>query len=164
MTSLDRLVLRIAHIATRLATTKSIMKKKILIWTITTLVLGTPIFLIYSTFSNSTDCSQLVIDTYELHSGIDIPEVEFVNCYYNESSNTRISVYELKSNIDLSKFELSEFKSQFSFLNGMALLDESERPTKTRMYMASGEKWGNKWAYVVDNKSRRLWAELKYDN
>ena len=109
------------------------MKKKIIIWTVTALVLGTPIFLIYVTFSNSTDCSQLVIDTYELHSGINIPEVEFVNCYYDESSNTRISVYELNSNIDLSKFELSELKPQSSFLNGMALLDESERPNKTKM-------------------------------
>ena len=140
------------------------MKKKIIIWTITALVLGSPIFLICLTFSNSTDCIQLVIDTYELHSGINIPEVEFVNCYYDESSNTRISVYELNSNIDLSKFELSELKPQSSYLNGMVLLDESERPNKTKMYLASGEKWGNKWTYVVDNNSQRLWAELKYDN
>ncbi len=140
------------------------MKKKIIIWTITALVLATPILLIYLTFSNSTDCSQLVIDTYELHSGINIPEVEFVNCYYDESSNTRISIYDLNSNIDLSKFELSEFKPESSLLNGMALLDKSERPNNPKMYLASGEKWGNKWAYLVDNNSRRLWAELSYDN
>ncbi len=140
------------------------MKKKKIIWTIALLILGTPIFLTYLTFSNSTDCSQLVIDTYELHSGINIPEVEFVNCYYDENSNTRISVYELNSYIDLSKFELSKITSQTMFLYGMSLLDETERPNKRQMYLASGKKWGNKWTYVVDNDSRRFWAELKYDD
>ena len=139
-------------------------KKNIIFWTSTAIVLGTPVFLIYLTFSNSTDCSQLVIDTYELHSGINIPEVEFINCYYDENSNTRISVYKLNSDIDLSKFELSEFTSQTKYLNGISLLDETERPNKTQIHLASGEKWGNQWTYVVDNDSRRLWAELKYDN
>lgn len=138
------------------------MKKKSIIWAIALLMLATPIVFIYLTFSNSVDCSQLVIDTYELHSGINIPKVEFVNCYYDERSNTRISVYELKSDIELRNFQFSHFTSQT--LHGMPLLDETERPDKADLYLASGKKWGNKWTYVVDNDANRLWAELKYDD
>lgn len=150
------------NLARPLPTTTLTMKKKKIIWTITLLVLGIPILLIYLTFSNSTDCSQLVIDTYELHSGINIPEVDFVNCYYDENSNTRISVYDLNSNIDLSKFEFSSFTSLTEFLQGMDLLADLERPKRTDLYLASGEKWGTRWTYVVDQKSRRLWAQLSY--
>ena len=140
------------------------MKKKNIIWTIALLVLAAPIFLIYLTFSNSTDCSQLVIDTYEIHSGINIPEVTLVNCHYDENSKTRIAVYELDSYIDLSKFEFSQFTSETELLHGLSLLDETERPSRKLMYLASGEKWGTKWTYLVDNDARRLWAELKYYN
>ena len=137
------------------------MKKKIM-WFVVLLILATPIILVYLTFSNSTDCSQLVIDTYEIHSGIDIPEVSFVNCYYDEKSDTRISVYDLNSSINLNKFELSNTSSESGLLQGFDLLGESERPSETDVYVASGEKWGTKWTYVVKAKSRRLWAELKY--
>jgi hypothetical protein len=137
------------------------MKKKNIIWLIATLLLGTPIFLVYLTFSNSTDCSQLVIDTYELHSGINIPEVKFVNSYYDEHANTRISIYELNAQMDLSNFKRTKFTS--GFLHGISLLDESELPNERHLYLASGEKWGTKWTYLVDSDSRRLWAELKYD-
>lgn len=36
------------------------------------------------TIVNSKGCSQIVIDTNELHSGIDIPDVDFINCYFDE--------------------------------------------------------------------------------
>lgn len=140
------------------------MKKKNIIWTTALLIIGIPISLIYLTFSNSTDCSQLVIDTYEIHSGINIPKVKFLNCYYDENSKTRISIYELDSEMDLSKFELSQLTSETEFLHGMSLLDETERPSRKSMYIASGDKWGTKWTYLVDNDVRRLWTELKYDN
>ena len=65
------------------------MKRTVLI---TILLVAIPIILIYLTFSNSTDCDQLVIDTYELHSRINIPKVEHVNCYFDEELNTRILV------------------------------------------------------------------------
>ncbi|MCG8307339.1 MAG: hypothetical protein MI975_08100 [Cytophagales bacterium] len=113
-------------------------------------------------FSNSNDCSQLVIDTYELHSGINIPEVDFVNCYYDEKSNTRISIYDLNTSIDLNKFELLSSASPNDLLQGLDLLGELERPTGADIYLASGEKWGTKWTYAVDTAHRRLWAELNY--
>ncbi len=134
------------------------MKRKKLIWSIAILVLATPIFFIYLTISSSMGCNQFVIDTYEFYSGINIPEVESVNCYYDEDSKTQISVYELDAYIDLSKFEISKS----SYVQGMSLIDETERPSGNKVYLASGEKWGTKWTYIVDNDARKLWAELKY--
>ena len=132
------------------------MKRKKIVWTIAILIIGTPIFLIFMTFSNSTDCSQLVIDTYEIHSGIDIPKVEFVNCYYDENSKTRISVYDLDSYFDLKQFEIFNSKSQTEVLHGISLLEDNELPKNEYLYLASGEKWGTKWTYLVDRKTQRL--------
>lgn len=139
------------------------MKKKI-IWIVVILILGTPIFLIYLTFINSKGCNQFVIDTYELYSGINIPEVELINCYYDEDSNTRISIYKLKAQINLSTFEFTKCSSQKDLLHGISLLDESERPNNPWIYVASGRKWGAKWTYAVDNDSQTLWTELDYGN
>jgi len=139
------------------------MKKKTIFSTAILFILITPLLFIYLIFSNSTDCSQLVIDTYELHSGINIPEVKLGNCYYDEFSNTRISIYELDAQMDLSKFKVSEMPSIAEGLNGISLLAETERPNNAQLYLASGEKWGTRWTYVVDKEARKLWAELKYD-
>ncbi len=138
------------------------MKKKKVIWVLVILCLITPVTLIYLTFSNSTGCSQFVIDTYEIHSGITIPDVDFVNCYYDELSNTRISIYSLKSGIDLSYFEPLELSTNSNVLNGLELLEESERPNTEQLYKATGEKWGTKWTYVLDQEAQKLWAELTY--
>jgi len=140
------------------------MNRKKIFWIAITIVLGTPILLVYLTFSNSTGCSQFVIDTYEMHSGIDIPEVDFVNCYYDESLKTRISVYDLNSYIDLSDFELFTYSSQAELLHGIGLLEATECPSNSLIYLASGEHWGTKWTYLIDRKSQRLWAELTYEN
>lgn len=125
--------------------------------------IGIPVCLIYLTFSNSKDCSQLVIDSYEIHSGIDIPAVEFVNCYYDEKSQTRISVYDLKAEINTSAFEeLKSLAAQADILQGQVLLEEHEQPTASTLYVASGESGDTKWTYLLDADTQRLWAELVY--
>lgn len=116
------------------------MKKEHRVWAITALAIAAPIAFIYLTMSNSIDCNQFVIDGYELHSGINIPEVAFINCYHDEAVNTRISVYQLIGAIDMSEFTLTEMTPDR--LNGLFLLDETERPNETQVYLASGERWG----------------------
>ena len=132
-----------------------------LIWSFVCVLVITPVILIYLTFSNSVDCSQMVIDTYELHSRIDIPKVHYVNCYYDEQSQTRISVYDLQGAIDMNGFEKIEASSE-ALLKGMRLLSSEERPGKNELYLASGERWGTKWTYALDRETNRLWAELNY--
>jgi len=120
-----------------------------------------PVTFVYLCFANSTDCSQLVIDTYELHSKINIPEVGFVNCYYDKELNTRISVYDLKGDIDLKNFEIVASGYE-NYLQGNGLLKNEELPKASQLYLASGERWGTRWTYAIDKKSKRLWAELNY--
>ncbi|WP_339793901.1 hypothetical protein [uncultured Imperialibacter sp.] len=140
------------------------MKKKWKIVGLTALaVLLSPILLLYLSVYNSRDCSQFVIDSYELHSGIDIPKVTFVNCYYDESTGTRISVYKLTSAINLQEFKQVTSRDNISrLLQGETLLPTYDKPPTASLYVASGEKWGAKWTYLVDAQSKKLWAELVY--
>lgn len=116
--------------------------------------------LVYFASYNSTDCKQFVIDSYELHSGMNIPEVEFANCYYDELTKTRISVYDLKDLVNLDRFELSSSTAVLEELSVADLLAQAELPQEQNLYVASGEKWGKKWTYVVDTNAQRLWAIL----
>ncbi len=136
------------------------MNKKTVIWAL--FLLGIPFLLMYQTFAESKDCDQLVIDTYEIYSDIDIPDVDFVNCYYHKELDIRISVYDLHDLIDISSFELLTNAAPVELLKGGHLLTDAERPSGANLYLASGEKWGRKWTYVVDATSRRLWAEVVY--
>jgi len=121
-----------------------------------------PVLFIFFTFKNSVDCSQLVIDTYEIHSGINIPEVNSINCQYDAGQNLRISVYDLEQSMDLSKMKLLKGETISSFLNGTALLSEAERPGNGNYYWANGEKWGRNWVYLVNIDQNRLWVQIKY--
>jgi len=137
------------------------MKKKTVVSTLILSLISFIGIFIYMSFVNSIDCSQLVIDTYELHSNIDIPKVEFVNCYYDKDLNTRISVYDLKEKISLNDFEKIQTGYQV-VLKGDQLLNDHELPTGNNIYHASGKRWGTEWTYLVDPRSNRLWAELDY--
>jgi len=137
------------------------MKKLVIITSALLLITIIPILFVYQTFSESYDCDQLVIDTYELHSRINIPEVEYVNCYFDKELNTRISVYDLKNAMDLDRFKLVE-SSFADHLVGSSLLANEEQPKESNIYLLSGERFGTTWTYAVDQESNRLWAELNY--
>lgn len=117
------------------------------------------------TIINSKDCSQFVIDTYELHSGIDIPKVKYINCYYDERKEIRISIYQLATNvnqyINQHNFELIQFRSDSDF-KGFGMLNPNELPENKELYVAKGEKWGHKWQYVIEKETKRIWLELSY--
>lgn len=137
------------------------MRKRNVILTVVLALVTTPVLLGYLAFSNSIDCDQLVIDTYELHSNINIPKVEYVNCYFDKELNTRISVYDLRGSINLEDFE--PLIVAVTQLRGIELLSKDELPPQSaNLYLATGERWGTKWTYVIDRKSNRLWAELSY--
>lgn len=116
------------------------------------------------TIGHSTGCSQFVIDTNELHSGIDIPDVDFVNCYFDEQERIRVSIYKL----ELNDYYLSVYPHKFTSLDlatfpGITELEISEQPTTNGLYGASGIKWGNEWKYVVEPETGMLWVEVIYD-
>lgn len=128
------------------------------------LILGGLVAFVVLTVVNSKGCSQIVIDTNELHSGIDIPEVDFINCYFDEQKKTRVSIYKLKFNEFYLKMYTSKFKLiDQTALSGITQIEISEQPTSNRIYEATGTKWGDKWKYVVEPETGRLWVEIIYD-
>jgi len=141
------------------------MNKKIAI------ILGTIILAVGGLFTflgltimNSKGCSQIVIGTNELHSGIDIPEVDFINCYFDEQKKIRVSIYKLK----LNDFYLDAYISKFKLIDQMASpgitrLEIKEQPTTNKLYEVGGTKWGNEWKYVVEHETGILWVEIIYD-
>jgi hypothetical protein len=138
-------------------------KFAIILGTIILIVGGLFIFLAL-TIVNSKGCSQIVIDTNELHSGIDIPEVDFINCYFDEQKKIRVSIYKLKFNDFYLKTYTSKFKLiEQSTFSGITELEISEQPTSNKLYERTGTKWGDKWKYVVEPETGRLWVEIIYD-
>lgn len=135
------------------------------------ITLGVIIFVVGGLFAflgltivNSKGCSQLVIDTNELHSGIDIPGVDFINCYFDEQEKIRVSIYKL----ELNDYYLSVYPGKFTSIDlatfpGITELEISEQPTTNRLYGVSGTKWGNEWKYVVEPETGMLWVEIIYD-
>lgn len=116
------------------------------------------------TIVNSKGCSQIVIDTNELHSGIDIPDVDFINCYFDEQKQIRVSIYKLK----LNEFHLNAYMSKFepidqTAFSGITQLKINEQPVSDKLYGATGTQWGDKWKYVVEPETRRLWVEIIYN-
>lgn len=125
-------------------------------------LVGTSSFVVLS-FVKSEDCSQLVIDTYEMHSDINIPHVSFVNCYYDEELNLRISVYDLEESLDLSRFAPISNQMLGALVHGLDLLNSAEIPSANRvLFYAAGQKWGRDWTFIYDQNTDRLWAELRY--
>ena len=105
------------------------------------LILGTIILVAGGLFTflgltivNSKGCSQIVIDTNELHSGIDIPDVDFINCYFDEQKKIRVSIYKLK----LNEFYLDAYISKFKLIDQLAFsgiiqLEIKEHPTNQQV-------------------------------
>ncbi|NBC64545.1 MAG: hypothetical protein GVY07_02625 [Bacteroidetes bacterium] len=135
------------------------------------ITLGTIILVVSGLFAflgltivNSKGCNQLVIDTNELHSGIDIPSVDLINCYFDEQEKTRVSIYKL----ELNDYYMGAYPGKFTSIDmatfpGITELEISEQPTTNRLYGISGTKWGNEWKYVVEPETRMLWVEIVYD-
>lgn len=121
---------------------------------------------IVNSFNSSKDCSQIVIDTNEVHSGIDIPKVESINCYFDQQARIRVSVYKLKlSDLDLNKY-ISKYG--FKLVNSNLLFDPrglkiSEQPSAFRLYQVAGIQSDNKWKYTIEVETKTLWVEIIYD-
>lgn len=141
---------------------KNIVKSKFLF-----LLIFIPFVLGYITVTQSKNCEKLVIDTYEIHSNIDIPASDNSGCYYDAKKDIRISVFELRDEAEdfIKSNKLKRLTQPFSqtVLKGYNLLAKEQRPQSRHLYKKSGMLWGNKWSYLVDKKSGRLWVELAYN-
>ena len=146
------------------------MRWKIPLWPVLVLiVIGLVVGFFVVSVLNSKGCGQLVIDTFEAHSGIDIPSdissIEYINCYYDDTEEVRIAIYRLK--IELQAYLLGRnFRTVHSATDlgfqGFRMLTTDELPSGETFYFAEGSKWGNAWRYLVEKETGRLWAELDF--
>jgi hypothetical protein len=127
-----------------------------------TIALVFPFAFIFLTIANSKDCNQLVIDTYEIHSNIDIPKVLPINCYYDDNAKVRISVHELQKSINLGGFIIVDKDKGLNSLSGKFLLSEDDLPDSDKLRIATGENWGHTWTYVFEKETMKLLVELSY--
>jgi hypothetical protein len=129
------------------------------------LIVAAPFIFTALTVVNSKDCTQIVIDTYEIHSGIDIPKIESINCYFDDKRDIRLSIYSFKGIIYLDKY-LHDHKFEPVNLKELIFpfpLSREEMPKEDKLYAVSGTKWGREWRYIVERESNRLWVEIKYN-
>lgn len=129
-------------------------------------IVAAPVIFIRLLVVNSKDCTQLVIDTYEIHSGIDIPKAESINCYFDGKKNVRLSIYSMKGLVYLDRY-IQKYKFEPIVLKALSFpvaLSENEKPKGEKLYAVSGTKWGNAWRYVLEKESNRLWVEIKYEH
>lgn len=119
--------------------------------------------LVYLAAKESRDCRQMVVDGYEVRSGINIPAVAATSCYFDAERNMRVSVYELKVPVRqfIGSIKLTAV-AEASPLKSSHLLSASELTANGELYAREGSKWGDQWQYVVDAKSGRLWVEVLF--
>jgi hypothetical protein len=146
------------------------MKKRTLIiiaTTITVLILLV-FFFFFFTIKNSKGCNQLVIDTYELASGIDIPKQTNSQCYYNEDEQIRVSIYsisDIENFINANGFTELEYDENRILWSTEFLLEKNAIvPTSTNsLYLVTGKKKGNLWQCILDGNTGKMWFEIKWN-
>lgn len=147
------------------------MKKKALIITsisISIIVIFVFLF-VYFTIRNSKDCSQLVIDTYELASGIDIPKQTNSECYYDENDHIRVGIYSI-NNIEISNFinKYRLVKIDFNTKNilwsyNYLLKNNAVLPDSSgNLFRVTGDNKRNKWQCLIDINTGKMWFEIKW--
>lgn len=85
--------------------------KKIIFLAVASIAIFLFVLFILLSFKNSKNCNQLVIDTYEIVSGIDIPKQTTAECFYVEEERIRLGIYSVSNpqnfidNYDFKKLE-----------------------------------------------------------
>ncbi|KAA3631168.1 MAG: hypothetical protein DWQ02_16725 [Bacteroidetes bacterium] len=139
------------------------------------LIVGSLLVVSFSmmTFRNSKDCSQLVIDTYEMASGIDIPKLLDADCHYLEEERIRVGIYVIDTEAvnlqqyiesnELSPFSQEETPEMWSsgFLEDLQELLPRQEST---LFHAHGNNHRSRWQCVLEKETGRLWFEIQWLN
>ena len=147
------------------------IKTIIIIGSTIVFILFSIVLFFYLSITYSKDCDQFVIDSYELASGIDIPEISNARCFFNEDTNIRISIY----TIDTNQTNLNSFLQQYNFvktdsaientmwsssflkMNNVALKDSLKD-----LYLAGGVDDGSIWQCLLDKKTATMLFEIEW--
>jgi len=128
------------------------------------LMVGGCFGLMFQDIRNPKGCKAFVIDSYEVHSGINIPRVEGIDCVHDAELGMRMATYKTLESMTSPKFRaLHEGESQL-LESQFPLLTSDPLPAHRPLKVATGRKWQRDWAYVWDEKGEKLWAMMRYWN
>lgn len=121
----------------------------------------------FLTIRNSKDCGQLVIDTYELMSGIDIPKQVNSQCHFIEEANTRVGIYSISNTQEfIERFEFKEYTTkgnQYLWSQDALLKDGAAVPNSTSgLFVKEGQNNRSKWQCLLDENSGHMWFEVAW--
>ncbi len=110
-------------------------------------------------------CDRFVIDSYEVHIGVDIPAVSSWNCHL-DGEGRRIAVYTLDTDLDhyIRKARLRPTMEPLKqLLFAFSLLNLDEQEGSSQLYSTSGVSGtGMPWNMVLDKATGRLWVEIQF--
>ena len=113
-------------------------------------------------------CEFANIDNIEIHTKTDIPETISCNCNFNESSYTKIAVFELDPSIDFPDY-ISENKfRKLSPQNSVNLNEEKfalvaeDYIGKTHLYFRADESDANIYKMILDTDLKKLHVIIQY--
>lgn len=119
----------------------------------------------WSEARHARGCDRFVIDSYELRTGVNIPELTSWNCHRDQSGR-RISVYTLDTDLEdyirkAGFLKTSQALDQLLF--SFDLLEPDEQVWSYDLYTVSGLSGnGEPWRMVLDRVHARLWVEIQF--
>ncbi len=121
-----------------------------------------PLLFVSLTIYNSRGCDQLVIDSYEVHGSIDIPEIISADCQFDESNQVRITTFKLRNSLKSKSFRKINAGDAFKELKAIHLLDTRHIPDDQQVLIHTGKSYTNEFTFIYDPASKMLIAEIRY--
>lgn len=114
----------------------------------------------------SKGCGQLVIDSNEVITGLNVPPQLAANCYFDENRPLRVGLYQLENPekyirengfTRMEEIALSDLFWSYELLKS----NEEEFPKdEPEWYAVQGVKRGHQWQCLVERTSGKMWMEV----
>jgi hypothetical protein len=120
-------------------------------------------------FKESKGCGQLVIDSNEVITGLNVPPQLDANCYFDEKRQLRVGLYQLenpKKYIRENGFMRMEEVALGDLFWSIELLKNNmeEFPeSNPDWYALQWVKRGHQWQCIIERTSGRMWMEVLWD-
>ncbi|MEL6671773.1 MAG: hypothetical protein AAFR61_06260 [Bacteroidota bacterium] len=117
----------------------------------------------------SCENCEMTIDSYEVHTNIDIPKVTRAECYYEDENGVKITIFDLNERlVDIpawaSRYEFKRMDSTYQpHLEGLGMLAEADQhfPAYPHLLRRFGEDEEREWEYFMDKRDGKIWAEIR---
>jgi len=129
------------------------------------------VILVMFTINRSKDCASFVIDSTEITTGLDIPEVDQYFCFQDKVNDIRVGVYRLDQelvNIDnyIKTYNLcstSNLAHELLWTKDLLIEESAPIPHESGdFYFISGNHEKARWQCLLDRSSARIWFEIDW--